>query len=218
MLSSDVDAAGHLTAQASTSVASLEQVWATSGATNTDSQIHYGVWAGRLAGVVEAGLDLELENRRNDAEDALDRRGLVFDSAKAALYGSASFVPMAGPFLATGIDVASPSVREAYMSTADRIESMTGNASTDTSRTTSYYNMALGVQAAHGGHLPADAGWDDYRTTDGSLQSWAAIEGHNSDTRLAQFDTYVRDTLVTSGMPIGAFFSAFDNARSEVIA
>ncbi|MFZ2528627.1 MAG: hypothetical protein WAX14_13400, partial [Rhodococcus sp. (in: high G+C Gram-positive bacteria)] len=129
VLSSDVDAAGHLTAQASTSVASLEQVWATSGATNTDSRIHYGVWAGRLAGVVDSGLDLELANRRSDAADAMDRRGLVFDSAKAALYGSASFIPLAGPFLATGIDVASPSVREAYLSTADQIESMTANSS-----------------------------------------------------------------------------------------
>lgn len=216
VLSSDVDAAGHLTAQASTSVASLEQVWATSGATNTDSRIHYGVWAGRLAGVVETGLALELENRRNDAEDALDRRGLVFDSAKAALYGSASFVPVAGPFLATGIDVASPSVRDAYLSTADRIESMTANASTDTSRTASYYNMALGAQAANGGHLPMDAGWDDYRTADGSLLSSAAIEADDRDTRLAEFNTQVRDTLVSSGMPIDAFFSEFESARQEV--
>ncbi|MGW0026264.1 TPR repeat region-containing protein [Rhodococcus sp. NPDC003383] len=216
VLSSDVDAAGHLTAQASTSVASLEQVWATSGATNTDSRIHYGVWAGRLAGLVEAGLDLELENRRNDAEDALDRRGLVFDSAKAALYGSASFVPVAGPFLATGIDVASPSVREAYLSTADRIESMTANASTDTSRTASYYNMALGVQAANGGRLPADSAWTEYTTEDGRLQTLTEIEGERPDTELTHFSTRTHDALTAADLPLEAFFSAFENARQDV--
>ncbi|MFD6675277.1 hypothetical protein ACFWDA_13015 [Rhodococcus zopfii] len=49
VLSSDVNAAGHLTAQASTSVASREQVWATSGATNTDSRIHYAADRKRMS-------------------------------------------------------------------------------------------------------------------------------------------------------------------------
>ena len=57
-----------------------------------------------------------------------------FEGSTAAPCWSASFIPLAGPFLATGIDVASPSVREAYLSTADQIESMTANSSFESAR------------------------------------------------------------------------------------
>ena len=138
-----------------------------------------------------------------------------FEGSTAAPCGSASFIPLAGPFLATGIDVASPSVREAYLSTADQIESMTANSSTDTSRSAAYYNMALGVQAANGGQLPENEGWDRYRNPNGQLRTITEISQEDPDFNLMLFETRVRNELASTGMPIEAFFSSFDNARSQ---
>lgn len=212
VLSSDVEAAGHLTAQASTSVASLQQLWATSDSAG----IAYAEWSGRLVGVVESGLGAEFENRRDDEADASDRRGVVFDTAKAALYGTASIVPLVGPLLAAGIDTASPSVRDAHLSTTDQIGSVTVNASTDVSRAATYYNMALGIEAANGGQLPADSKWDPYRTDGNRMRTLTEIASHRPDTFLSEFGSDANIAINNSGRPLSDFFSAFEAARASV--
>ena len=76
--------------------------------------------------------------------------------------------------------------------------------------------MALGVQAANGGRLPADSAWTEYTTEDGRLQTLTEIEGERPDTELTHFSTRTHDALTAADLPLEAFFSAFENARQDV--
>ncbi|PBC36341.1 hypothetical protein CJ179_45745 [Rhodococcus sp. ACS1] len=223
VIDSNADAAGYFNAQALGVSAQLEQAWAVDGQTHQNPHYQYGGWAGNLQGVVDKGFDLEFADRLGDETSqnaaGFESKGVAYDTIRTVISKGVEFVPVAGPLISSGIDLADPTFKSAVMGS---IPDSTLQANTDFADNAllanQYYQIALGLQAANGGALEPYEGLDLFRDGEnGPLLSYDEIGAENPYQRIPLLQSGLVGYMTDSGITgLGNFIDALNAGRDQV--
>ncbi|MGW4333565.1 TPR repeat region-containing protein [Rhodococcus koreensis] len=223
VIDSNADAAGYFNAQALGVSAQLEQAWAVDGQTHQNPHYQYGGWAGNLQGVVDKGFDLEFADRLGDETSqnaaGFESKGVAYDTIRTVVSKGVEFIPVAGPLISSGIDLADPTFKSAVMGS---IPDSTLQANTDFADNAllanQYYQIALGLQAANGGALEPYEGLDLFRDGEnGPLLSYDEIGAENPYQRIPLLQSGLVGYMTDSGITgLGNFIDALNAGRDQV--
>ncbi|MEN0137865.1 MAG: hypothetical protein AAGC80_22130 [Rhodococcus sp. (in: high G+C Gram-positive bacteria)] len=223
VIDSNADGAAYFNAQALGVSAQLEQAWAVDGQAYQNHHYEYGTWAGNLQGVVDKGFDLEFADRLGDETSqnaaGFESKGIAYDTIRTVISKGVEFIPVAGPLISSGIDLADPTFKSAVMGS---IPDSTLQANTDFADNAllanQYYQIALGLQAANGGALEPYEGLDLFRDgQNGPLLSYEDIGAENPYQRLPLLQSGLVGYMTDSGMTgLGNFIDALNAGRDQV--
>ncbi len=223
VIDSNADGASYFNAHALGLSAQLEQAWAVDGQTPQNPHYQYGTWAGNLQGVVDKGLDLEFADRLGDETSqnaaGFESKGVAYDTIRTVIGKGVEFIPVAGPLISSGIDLADPSFKSAVMgSIPDSTLQANADFADNALLTNQYYQIALGLQAANGGVLDSYSGLDLFRDgTDGPLLPYDQIAAENPYQRLPLLQSGLAGYLTDSGLTgLGHFIDALNAGRDQV--
>ncbi|WAM13660.1 WXG100 family type VII secretion target [Rhodococcus sp. JS3073] len=223
VIDSNAEGASYFNAQALGLSAQLEQAWAVDGQTPQDPHYQYGTWAGNLQGVVDKGLDLEFADRLGDETSqnaaGFESKGVAYDTIRTVISKGVEFIPVAGPLISSGIDLADPSFKSAVMgSIPDSTLQANDDLADSALLANQYYQIGLGLQAANGGALDPYSALDDFRDgSDGPLLSYEQLADDNPHQSLPQLQSGLAGYMTDTGVRgLGNFIDALNAGRDQV--
>jgi hypothetical protein len=129
------------------------------------------------------------------------------------------FIPVAGPLISSGIDLADPTFKSAVMGSIPDSTLQANSDFADSSLLANqYYQIALGMQAANGGVLEPYEGLDDFRDgPNGPLLPYHEIVSDRPSFATPMLSSNLVGYITEAGLPgVGEFVDAVNAGREQV--